>query len=94
MKPLGKKMKIAYNNNHSETDALKMHASTELPKYTTSCNRRDTCRYAIQGWFMHFLPKEEGIRRTNPIGKTKRQVAKARKRNRKKIIKVSTDIKS
>ena len=24
MKPLGKTMKIAYNNNHSETDALKM----------------------------------------------------------------------
>ena len=84
MEPLGKTMKIVYNNNHSETDALKMHACTELPKYTTSCNWSDTCRCAIQGWLMHFLPKEEGIRRTNPIGPTKRQVTKARKRNRKK----------
>ena len=84
MEPLGKTMKIEYNNNHSETDALKMHACTELPKYTTSCNWSDTCRCAIQGWLMHFLPKEEGIRRTNPIGPTKRQVTKARKRNRKK----------
>ena len=35
---------------------------------------------------MHFIPKKEGIRRTNPIGTTKRQAVKARKKNRKKFI--------